>query len=320
MKKHDSDIKIFSYHNLEIGDLIFHHLENQDSEDRIGAHAHISIISKADIETNKFEAIRVRGNGENKFLIETFILTREQLDKLPYECNIVRFNQKNQLNIQDTVKILKDWCKWAVKSDINRVIKGFEKVTKESTHMESFRNEYFTRLQNFNPKKSITTLKDITKITQENFDIKTVMKFAARREISPTRPKEFLEDETGFNCLQAILIALQITFIKDDIQPINDKWISNKYPGRFSAHFFRNDEEIKLKERIPEPLRLDAKNCPIDIFRIQLLNSGIAKFLGVLKAPLEKDVNTIPTYEISVQTCKKGLENRTKLKESLNLP
>ena len=124
---------------------------------------------------------------------------------------------------------------------------------------------------------------DAINFNKSAFRIEDAIKYAARRDIAPSKPKEDHAEERGFHCMSVMMAALQAAYIIDDVPAISDKWCSNKHglfanPVLESSRFKgQSEDEFKsmLTQRIPEELRLNIKLCAPEIFIRSILRTGI---------------------------------------------
>lgn len=257
--------------DLKVGDILLlkdktHHF-----------YRHVSVVTEVDVQNNIYKVMHWRGVGEPYAITEVTLPSAESFAKRNVEFECFRMHDENQA--VRAVDILRSWLGWAVPYDKSRFARA-----------EIFNNQFFSVSSDlFNgisphisseyyDEKVEENRKEMEALFVEHY--MDIVKYAARSSISPVRPKRDGEKQTGFHCLQGIMLAYQVSYALDFVNPVSDRWLANKHTD-LNSNLAANEPRfesvnVALKPEFdsgiflatfPPAFRLYAKLCPIDTFR-----------------------------------------------------
>lgn len=298
------------FSKLEPGDLIF-------IKRPTGFNAHICAImpSKTNGIYNRFHAVF------GKHLLVEPMVTIEQLAKAPCDAGQV-FRIRDKEARKNFIAILEEWVKWGVPFDSKRH-KALTDKTSELLQSEwAGYKQLWPVMHNMNP----DLITDAINFNKSTFKIEDAIKYAARRNISPSKPKENHTEERGFHCMSVMMAALQAAYIVDDVPAISDKWCSNKH-GLFSNPVVessrikgQSEDEFKsmLIQRIPEELRLNIKLCAPEIFIHSIVDGQALEQLGKLIPPTDDELLADDKLqnEANIALIQEGMRKRDEFRQS----
>ncbi len=178
----------------------------------------VAVVTQVDQQTNDCKAAYWRGTRYPYSLAETSLPSEKMMQERRLMFHV--FRPKDQALAQRAATLLQKWCLWAVPFDKTR----FEEA-------EKYHNHFFDMNADFlNWKMPVISNDDIYNENLIEHCLKLnkafkeyyldIVKYAARREISPVRPTaENEEKQTGFHCVQGILIAFQVACVEDFVKP-----------------------------------------------------------------------------------------------------
>lgn len=285
---------------------------------------HVAVITSVDQKMEHCQVAHWRGTHYPYSLTEMSLPPETIIQERNLAFHVFRL--KDQDLAQRAATLLQKWCLWAIPFDKTR----FEKA-------EQYNNEFFDISTDiFKEKLPIikdsalfsVTLAEQYPILQQQFKehYLDVIKYATRRNISPVRPKPENEKQTGFHCLQGVLIAFQVACLQDLITPESMQWLSNKPSKPFtqvSDILISDLDQQHLFDATPPALQLWAKLASIELFDYALKkDSEHVLPLGILapqnpKLPYDfrqqEDKKIIHAYQ-------QGMKNRAKLMEEIVQP
>ncbi|KTD07166.1 hypothetical protein [Legionella jamestowniensis] len=294
---------------------------------------HVAVVTHVNKQESIYKIIHWRGVGEPYGITETTLPSAESLAKrnVEFEC----FRLHNQDQALKTTQILQQWLSWGVPYDKQRFAQAELAINRFFSVSSDLMNNISPKIkeEQFAEKLELHR-KEMEQLFIENY--MDIVKYAARRDISPVRPKMDGEKQTGFHCLQGILIAFQIPYVQNYVNSVNDQWLSNKY---VKTNTSLNDNEPRfenakqaLKENFnqeeflasfPLAFKLQAKLCSIDTFRHAMLcDDKNITYIGVLNSLKEAEIH--PDQEIMAQNClffkKQGSLRRDELMHKIVIP
>jgi hypothetical protein len=264
---------------------------------------HAAIVTEIDNAKGVYKIAHWLGKAEPYTLSETRLTPAESLKARDMELECFRL--KDGQHIVKTLAILRQWLTWAVPYDKRRYAKAEAAVSKFfNVHSDQYHGVIFSLSPEERKRFEQGAIEQHRQEMERLFEVNymDVVKYAARRDISPVMPKEASEYQTGFNCLQGVLTVFQAACGEDYVQSVQDRWLSNKYVSTNKslapdATFFA-DASTALKQNFdlqtflasfPKAFKLHAKTCGVETFRHALYTDK--KFiipLGTL-APLAND-------------------------------
>lgn len=286
---------------------------------------HVAVVTQVDQQRQHCLVAHWRGTHYPYALTEMSLPPENIIQERNLAFHVFRL--KDQVLAQRATAILQKWCLWAIPFDKTR----FEKA-------EQYNNEFFNITSNvFEGQLPIITdmilfypkLGEQIQLLQQQFKehYLDVVKYAARREISPVLPKpESDEKQRGFHCLQGVLVAFQVACVQEYINPQNNQWLSNKLSKPFNQISellnFDFDQDAFINS-IPPAFQLWAKLASIEAFNFALQkDEAHVKELGVLapqtpKLPYDhrqqEDTKIVLAYQ-------QGLKNRARLIDEVVMP
>lgn len=255
------------------------------------------------------------------------MLTPNRLSKLDFCYEVIRPNSVEL--IKKSLLIIKTWLNYQVPHDMTKVERAeklLSNCAKDYLQYE-FPIKITNNLDDYPESVRKTLFAAGMNLFKNRFEKNkfSLLKYAARREVSPIMPKTNNPNH-GLTCCSSIILPLQIACIQQYVQPLKDKWISDK---KFPLSLLDNYLSIKSSTQgksyldylyamhsentnnnydtalslltkdleqinfavIPPGLRLDAKFCPANIIH-QSLCDDIDNFnaLGKLSPPQGQDV------------------------------
>lgn len=228
----------------------------------------IAVVTQANRQEQDCRVALWRNTHYPYTLTETTLPSGEALR----EDNLVLhvFRLKDQDLAQRAVTLLKNWCLWAVPFDAVRFRQAEEYNNNIFGVDADFLNDKIPNMFNcplfhINMQKNCDFLHQ--KFRENYLDI---VKYAARREISPVRPTlEKEEKKTGFHFAQGILIAFQVASVQHFVKPENKTWLSNKEAPSLKSikkTLKSNFDENAFLNSIPFAFQLWAKLASIETF------------------------------------------------------
>lgn len=282
---------------------------------------HVAVVTQIDETMEHCQVAHWRGTHYPYALTEMSLPPENIIKERNLSFQVFRL--KDQNIAQRAATLLQKWCLWAIPFDKTR----FEKA-------EQYNNDFFNMNSDiFKEKPPVIMdrtlfsdkLAEQYSLFQQQFKdhYLDVVKYALRQNISPVRPKSENEKQTGFHCLQGVLIAFQIACLKDTIRTESLQWVSNKPSKPFNQvkDVLDSDFDVQhLFNAIPPAFQLRAKLASIELFEYALKNDNQnIESVGKLapqnpKLPYDhrqqEDKKIIHLYQT-------GLKNRTKLKDEV---
>lgn len=255
-------------------------------DEKRGIFKHICVVARTQCD-GIYNRIHTAGLGNIKGLIVSAMFSHEQLKQANSSVSVVRIlDEKIRTNF---LKILENWATWAVSYDSKRLNTLCEKLSEFYGAEFNAETKTCPNMNEIPDEKISHALSECTKL----FRIEDTVKYAQRREITPIKPKENVQDERGFSCTMPIIAALQATYVMEEVSPVNGKWCSNKhafFANPLSEALKNHDislEEYKnnLVDLIPEELRLPVKMTDCDLLLRSILKGKSCKMYGRLSAP-----------------------------------
>lgn len=285
---------------------------------------HAAVVTQVDQKMEHCQVAHWRGTHYPYALTEMSLPPEHIIKERNLAFHVFRL--KDQHIAQRTATLLQKWCLWAIPFDEARLKKA-----------EQYNNEFFNVTSDiFKGTAPVITnrvlfsekLAEQYPILKQQFKdhYLDIIKYAARRNITPVRPKPNEEKQTGFHCLQGVLITFQVTFVQDFIHPESMQWLSNKPSKPFNqvSNILNSDfDEQLLFNAIPPAFQLWAKLASIDLFDYALQkDSDHILPLGILapqnpKLPYDHKQEEGKKIINAYQT---GLKNRTKLIDEVIAP
>ncbi|NNM59285.1 MAG: hypothetical protein HKM04_05670 [Legionellales bacterium] len=274
---------------------------------------HVVVVTQVDIEQNIYKIMHFRRLGEPSGLVEATLSSSELLNQrnLEYEC----YRLKDQEQAIKAIQILRQWFTWAVPFDTDRFKRAELSCNNFFAVSSNLMNHIPPQLseENYPEKIKLHRQEMETLFNQHYMDI---IKYAARRDISPVRPKFANEKQTGFHCLQGILLAFQVSYAQDFVNSVTDKWLANKHvvtnenlsseEPRFemaSTALKANFNKEAFLAAFPLAFRLWAKLSSINTFEHAMLSDKEKiTYLGTLNPLQEADIK--PDAETMAQSCR----------------
>lgn len=232
---------------------------------------HAAVVTQVDLKTKHCQVAHFRGTHYPFALTEMSLPPEEVIQARNLTFHIFRL--KDQALALQATELLKKWCKWAIPFDKKR----FELAEKYNNDFFGIASDMF---ENKSPmigdnilfnQKLMEQHKDLTQAFKEHY--LDVVKYAARRDISPVRPKPENENQRGFHCLQGILIAFQVACVQTFVNAENMKWVSNKKTDLYdkASDALKPDFDLNaFLSAIPPAFQLYAKFACIDTFNYAL--------------------------------------------------
>lgn len=285
---------------------------------------HVVVITQVDQKTEHCQVAHWRGTHYPYALTEMSLPPEEVLQKRNLAFHAFRL--KNQTQALQVAELLQKWCLWAIPFDKKR----FTKAEKENNEFFDIESDILKDKQPIITNKSlfISLLAErnqqLNQIFKEHY--LDVVKYAARRDISPVRPKPETENQTGFHCLQGILVALQVTCARAFVNAENTKWLSNKKIDLFdkTSEALKSDFDLNaFLGAIPAAFQLYAKHACIDVFNYALeKDKENIVSLGVLAPQTAKLPYDFKQQEdkLIIYAYQAGLKKRNNLIKEVILP
>lgn len=314
-------------HDLKIGDILL--LKDKTHN----FYRHVAVVTEIDNTQSIYKVIHWIGVREPFSVTEATLPPEELLNErnIELEC----FRLYDQQPAEKAVGILKQWLTWGVPYSKER----FNKLESTMNNFFSVTSDLLNNLPPQNckekfPDKLEPNRKEMETLFIQNY--RDIIKYAARRDISPIRPKEDKTSQKGFHCVQGILLAFQVSYVTDFVNSVTDKCLSNKHTDtninlNDSKPIFESAEKAlnnnfqleNFLDAIPIAFKLYAKLCWVDTFRHAMLNdTENIKFLGTLlpikKADIKPDAETMAS-RVQFLT-EQGLFKREKLVHEVILP
>lgn len=262
---------------------------------------HVVVVSEIDQEQNIYKVIHWMGVREPFSITEATFPPKEVLIERNLELECYRLFDQQQA--EKAVDILKQWLTWGVPYSQERFkkletyINGFFSVTSDLMNHLPPQGCSEASLERLEPCR-----KEMEALFIEN--CRDIIKYAARRDISPVKPKQDKVRQNGFHCVQGILLAFQVSYVTAFVDSITDQWLSNKHTKKNenpdASGFIFESAETALKSHvepesilaaIPPSFKLYAKLCSVDIFRHAMLaDTETIIFLGPLSAINKADL------------------------------
>ncbi len=305
---------------LKVGDILLTRDKTHDF------FRHISIVIEADSHHNRYQVAHYRGIGDINCLTVNPLVPQEVLDKLNIEYHVFRLQDQQQA--QKAITIISNWVRWAVPFDRKGLIQY-------GLSLEPKYYDMIPHLFNSPPPPQTHTSYSQEQVNKSNLEFKQyymdVAKYAVRREICPRRPKLPIADTRGFNCLQGMLLAFQISYIEKFVQSKPNQWLANKHTERFESVQIALSSDFKHNTfitAIPPAFQLWAKKCAVDTFRYALeQDTNHIDSLGLLKVHSQCDLSKEQTQENKDQLNafqsrlkQSGIANRQRLLEEVIIP
>lgn len=235
------------------------------------------------------------------------------------------FRPKDQDLAQRTVTLLRKWCLWAVPFSKTQFRQAEEYNNNVFGIDADFLNDQIPNMFDcslFNQKMD-KNCEFLNQKFKENY--LDVVKYAARRDISPVRPTvENEEKQPGFHFAQGILIAFQIACVQNFVKPQNTVWTSNKESLSFKPvqkALKSNFDQKAFLNCVPPAFQLWAKLASIETFNTVLRND----YENILPLGILVPQNSVRAYDFDKQEYENitlayqiGLQRRSKLMQSIN--